>query len=92
MAILLGDAVETSVVDTEAEGSIRLFYKEYRGAVRGCAGFDKFFREKVIKLFFKFVEFGDGEADDGFERWVGSGVGFDTHRVTTVGWEARGEG
>lgn len=91
MAVLLGDTVEASVVDTQAKGSIRLFDKEYRGAIRGCAGLNEFFGEEVIKLFLEFVELGDGEANDGLERWVGSGVGFDPHRVATVGRKARGE-
>jgi hypothetical protein len=43
-------------------------------------------------LLFEFVKLGDGEADDRFERWVGSGVSFNAHGVATIRRQAGGEG
>jgi hypothetical protein len=92
VAVLFGDPVEASVINAQAKRSIRLFNKEDRGAVRRGAGLDKFFGEEIIQLLFEFVELGDGEADDRFERWVGSGVSFNTHGVAAIRRKAGGEG
>ena len=89
--VLLGDAVESSIVHTHAKGAVLLFDEEDGGTVWRGRWLDEALAEKVIQLLLEFVEFSNRETDDRSEGWVSGWICLDLHGIASIGWQTGGE-
>jgi hypothetical protein len=73
ISILDGDIVELAIINTKAEGAIRLFDKENRGAERRLRRTNESFGNHVVDIVLQSLEFRFGEVVDGAVDGFGIG-------------------
>ncbi len=84
IAVLLGDTIESAIVEAKPEGSVFLLREEDGGAGGRVGGTDEAFSEHVIKVFTNGFELGFGHIVDRTMRGARSFLDFNVMVVGTM--------